>query len=67
MEEKTIVLKKNGHWYILNSCAGDEREILHALLEYSEQQEYDIERSDVVELIHQLGYELEVHNNLNVA
>ncbi|MCD8350136.1 MAG: hypothetical protein LUC93_05935 [Planctomycetaceae bacterium] len=47
MPDKTIVLRKKGHWYVLNSRTGDEREIILALMEYAEQEKYEIEREDV--------------------
>ena len=59
MLEKTIVLRKNGHWYVINSQAGDEKEILLALIEYSEQKKYDIEMTEVNELAEQLGWKVE--------
>jgi hypothetical protein len=64
MEEKTIVLRKGAHWYILNSSAGDEQEILLTLLEYAEQRTYNIDRADVLALIDRLGWSLEVHENV---
>jgi hypothetical protein len=60
MREKTMVLRKNGHWYVLNSRSGDEREILLALMEYAEQERYDISREDVYGLMEKLGWKLEV-------
>ncbi len=64
MSDKTMVLRKEGHWYVINSQNGDEREILLTLLEYAEQRKYDIARGEVVDLIGQLGWQLEVHDNL---
>lgn len=61
MPDKTIVLRKNGHWYVLNSGNGDEKEIILALLEYVEQQKYDISPREVDSLIDQLGWKLEVY------
>ncbi len=61
MFEKTIVLRKNGHWYVLNSRTGDEREIILALMEYAEQETYDIELAEVYSLMEQLGWKLEVY------
>ena len=58
MRDKTMVLRKNGHWYVLNSASGDEREIILALLEYSEQKRYDISREDVYRLMEKLGWRL---------
>ena len=61
MREKTMVLRKNGHWYVLNSNSGDEREILLTLMEYAEQERYDISREDVYKLMERLGWRLEVY------
>ena len=61
MREKTLVLRKNGHWYVLNSNKGDEREILLALMEYAEEEHFDIEAGEVYSLMEQLGYRLEVY------
>ena len=61
MREKTLVLRKNGHWYVMNSSAGDEREIILALMEYSEQEHFDIEPEEVDSLMEQLGWRLEVY------
>lgn len=64
MNERTIVLRKRGHWYVVNSRSGDEREALLTLLEHAENRRYEIGRDDVIELIRELGWELEVHDNL---
>ncbi|MDR1612066.1 MAG: hypothetical protein LBT97_04700 [Planctomycetota bacterium] len=61
MYEKTVVLRKNGHWYVLNSQTGDEREIILALMEYAERKTYDIEMEEVYDLMKQLGWKLEVY------
>ena len=61
MRDKTMVLRKNGHWYVLTSASGDEREIILALLEYSEQERYDISRDDVYRLMERLGWRLEIY------
>jgi hypothetical protein len=67
MSDKTIILKKDGHWYIINSAAGDEREILLTLLEYVENRKYNISKSEVLALIEKLGYSLDVHQNFGIA
>ena len=64
MSEKSIVLKKDGHWYIINSSTGDEKEILLTILEYAENKRYNINKSEVMNLIDKLGYEIDVHQNL---
>ena len=61
MYDKTIVLRKNGHWYVLNSSAGDEKEIILALMEYAEQEKYDISPCEVYSLMEKLGWKLEVY------
>ncbi len=61
MYEKTIVLRKKGHWYVLNSRTGDEKEIILALMEYAEQQKYDISTDEVYRLMERLGWKLEVY------
>lgn len=61
MTDKTVVLRKKGHWYVLNSRTGDEREIILALLEYAEQEKYDISASEVYQLMDKLGWKLEVY------
>ncbi len=61
MREKTIVLRKNGHWYVLNSQNGDEKEIILALMEYAEQEKYDIRPAEVYSLMEQLGWKLVVY------
>lgn len=61
MTDKTIVLRKKGHWYVLNSRTGDEREIILALLEYAESEKYDIGLEEVYPLMEQLGWSLEVY------
>ncbi len=64
MNERTIILRKRGHWYVVTSRQGDEREALLTLLEHAENRRYTIERDDVIRLIRELGWELEVHDNL---
>ncbi|MCC8167278.1 MAG: hypothetical protein LIQ31_14335 [Planctomycetes bacterium] len=61
MREKTIVLRKNGHWYVLNSRNGDEKEIILALMEYAEEEQYDIEPQEVYDLMEKLGWKMEVY------
>ncbi len=61
MHDKTIVLRKQGHWYVLNSRTGDEKEIILALMEYADQQKYDISHDDVYNLMDKLGWKLEVY------
>lgn len=61
MLDKTIVLRKKGHWYVLNSRTGDEREIILALLEYAEHEQYDISLGEVYQLMEKLGWKLEVY------
>ncbi len=61
MREKTIVLRKNGHWYVLNSRNGDEKEIILALMEYAEEEQYDIEPREVYDLMEKLGWKMEVY------
>lgn len=61
MREKTIVLRKNGHWYVLNSHNGDEKEIILALMEYAEREKYDILPAEVYSLMEQLGWKMEVY------
>ena len=61
MPDKTIVLRKQGHWYVLNSRTGDEKEIILALMEYADQQKYDISHDDVYNLMDKLGWKLEVY------
>ncbi len=61
MRDKTLVLRKQGHWYVLNSRTGDEKEIILALMEYAEQRTYDISRDDVYALMDKLGWKLEVY------
>ncbi len=67
MQDKTLVLRKDAHWYVISSAQGDEREILLALLEYAEEETYNIERDEVMDLVDQLGYRLEVHEDLTAA
>lgn len=64
---KTIVLRKGDQWYIFNSKDGDEREILMTLLNLAEEELYAFDRSDVMQLIEQLGWKLETHENLEKA
>ncbi|MDR3210648.1 MAG: hypothetical protein LBU79_01880 [Planctomycetota bacterium] len=61
MYEKTLVLRKDGHWYVLNSQSGDEREIILALMEYAEKEQYDILPEEVYSLMEQLGWKLEIY------
>ncbi len=61
MRDKTLVLRKEGHWYVLNSRTGDEREIILTLMEYAEQQTYDISTGEVYALMDKLGWKLEVY------
>ena len=61
MLDKTVVRRKKGHWYVLNSRTGDEREIILALMEYAEQEKYDISREEVYQLMDKLGWKLEVY------
>lgn len=61
MYEKTVILRKKDHWYVINSRNGDEKEIILALMEYAEQQKYDINRGEVNSLMEQLGWKLEVY------
>ena len=61
MPEKTIVLRKNGHWYVINSRNGDEQEIILTLIELAENRKYDINISEVNSLMDQLGWRIEVH------
>lgn len=61
MHDKTIVLRKKEHWYVLNSRTGDEKEIILALMEYAEQRHYDISMDEVYSLMDQLGWKLEVY------
>ena len=67
MADKTIVLRKDDQWYVVTSHDGDEREVLLALLEYTEQQCYNIEREEVLQLIDRLGWRVEIHQNLSAA
>ncbi len=67
MDGKTLVLRKDRHWYVINSRDGDEREILLTLLAYSEDGVHGIERGEVLEVMSQLGWELEVYDNTQVA
>ena len=67
MSEKTICLRKDGHWYVISSAAGDEREILLTILEYAENRKYNIGKDEVLALLDQLGYELDVQQNYGVA
>ncbi|MBN1256564.1 MAG: hypothetical protein JXA52_02530 [Planctomycetes bacterium] len=67
MSDKTIVLKKDGHWYVINSAEGDEREILLTIIEYAENRKYNITKNEVLALIEKLGYELDIHNSFGVA
>ncbi len=64
---KTIVLRKDDHWYVINSGSGDEKEILLALIEYSEQQVYNIQRGEVDKLITELGWEVQILPDADAA
>ncbi len=61
MNDKTLVLRKQGHWYVLNSRTGDEREILLALMEYAEQETYGVSLDEVYGLMERLGWRLETY------
>lgn len=61
MFDKTLVLRKKGHWYVLNSRTGDEREIILTLMEYAEQEQFDIKLDEVYSLMEQLGWKLETY------
>ncbi len=61
MNDKTLVLRKQGHWYVLNSRTGDEREILLALMEYAEQETYGVSLDEVYGLMERLGGRLETY------
>lgn len=67
MSDKTIVMRKAGHWYVINSETGDEKEMLLTLLQYSENKEYNIEQTDVLSLADQLGWEIDVYPNVGAA
>lgn len=67
MQDKTIVLRKQAHWYIINSQDGSEEDILRTLLQYSQLDDCNLEEGDIHELLERLGWELEVHSNLKVA
>lgn len=67
MSEKTIVLRKDGHWYVISSATGDEREILLAILEYAENRKYNIGKDEVLALLDQLGYALDVQQNYGLS
>lgn len=67
MSEKTIVLRKGDHWYVISSSEGDQNEIMLALLEYAEQETYNIDREDVTDLVNELGWQMEIHDNLSAA
>ncbi|GEM_PF-1634399 len=67
MSDKTIVLKKDGHHYILRSASGDEREILLTILEYAENRRYNIGKNEVMALLRKLGYQVSVHKDFGVA
>ena len=64
---KTIVLRKDGHWFIINSKDGNPRDIILTLLEYSENKRYSIGKEDVSTLCEKLGYSLEIHENIDLA
>ena len=67
MNSKTIVLRKDDHWYVINSLAGNEREILLTVLEYAERRSYNIRKDEVLALASQLGYEIDIQENLELA
>ncbi len=64
---RTIVLRKADQWYIFNSQDGDERQILIALLNLSEQELDKFEGEDVFKMVESLGWRLEVYQNLERA
>ncbi|MDR1535306.1 MAG: hypothetical protein LBU64_09445 [Planctomycetota bacterium] len=61
MLEKTMIMRKKGYWYVLNSNSGDEKGILLTLLEYAEHEHFNIGRDDVYTLMEKLGWKLEVY------
>lgn len=67
MHDKTLVLRKDAHWYVISSACGDEREILLALLEYAEEARFNIGRDEVYALLERFGWVLEEHDNLAAA
>lgn len=67
MHEKTIILRKKGHWYIFTSRGEDEREILLTLLQCTEHQHYLISREEVLELAHRLGWRVEIYPTLRAV
>ena len=68
MSGKTLVLRKAGHWYVMNSGRGDERELLLALLEHAEQKVYNVCPEEVYCLLAKLGWKVEyVGPGLSVA
>jgi hypothetical protein len=66
-KEKTMILKKSGHWYVINSSSGNEKEILLTILEYAENKKYNISENEVMHLIDKLGYELDSFNDMGIA
>lgn len=67
MPERTIVLRKDEQWYVVNSADGDEEAILLTLLEYAEHETYNIDRGEVFALAGRLGWDVEVHGTLGAA
>lgn len=67
MVKKTIVLRKEDHWYIISSQDGDESKMLLTLLEYSQKERYNIEPDEVYELLDRLGWEVEVYDRRGAA
>lgn len=67
MPEKTLVLRKDNHWYVINSASGDEEEILLTLLSYSENKSFNLEEQEVLQLVDRLGYTLEVYDGVDAA
>lgn len=64
---KTIVLRKDGHWFVINSSDGNPRDIILTLLEYSENRRYSVGKEEVATLCEKLGYSLEIHENFGIA
>lgn len=67
MEPKTLVLRKDRHWYVISSADGDEEKILLTLLEHAENRTYNVETDDVLQLIDHLGWRLEVYEDMGLA
>ena len=57
--DKTIVVHKDEHWWIINSSKGDEKEILRMLLKYAKDEKHTLQEWEALSLIDQLGYKLE--------